>query len=120
MHNMAIPAATAAMAAREQGKFWEFHDLIFAEVDLRALTNEKLEDMAKKLGLDLEKFKKDIEDPATVEKVRNDFEEARRIGVNATPTIYVNGRRLKKENSLENIQELIDKALKDLNIFKDN
>ena len=113
-HNMAIPAASAAMAAKEQGKFWEFHDLIFGEDNLRELSIEKLENMAKKLELDFEKFKKDVEDPTIMSIIRNDFNEARRVEVDSTPTIFVNGRKLKKSPSLESIQELIDQALKEL------
>ena len=86
-----MPAAKAALAAHRQGKFWEYHDLIFA--NQRALSEDKLVEWAKQLGLDVDKFNKDRKDPAIAEKINRDMAEGRKAGLRGTPTIYLNGRK---------------------------
>ncbi len=105
---MARPAAWASMAAFNQGKFWEYHDLIFE--NQRDLKNEKFEEFATKLGLDLDKFKKDFEGMAVKQMVARDYDEGRKIVVQATPTIYINGRMLRDRSSM-GIQKLISEEL---------
>ena len=88
-HKFADPAARAALAAEMQGKFWEFHDELFA---LEKLNNKIIENIAVKLELDVEKWKKDKESPAVRKKINVDIQDAQKAGVTGTPTIFINGR----------------------------
>ncbi len=90
-HPRAMPAARAAVAAGKQGKFWEFHDLLFAHQD--SLEDEDFERYAVQLGLDLERFKADLASPDTQARIDADKAEGRRVHVEGTPTMYINGRR---------------------------
>ena len=108
MHQFADPAARAALAAGEQGKFWEFHDALFA---LPAINNETIEGIAIKLGLKLEQFKSDMASPKIRQKLDQDIMDAQQAGVTGTPTIFINGRPLREERSLESIQQKINAAL---------
>jgi protein-disulfide isomerase len=90
-HPDAFNAAMAAEAAGLQQKFWEMHDIIFE--NQRSLDVESLFLYAKKIGLDLEQFKTDIQGNALSARVEQDFESGVRSGVNGTPTFFVNGKR---------------------------
>lgn len=91
IHPEAVIAAIATEAAALQGKFWEMHDLVFENQD--ELSEEMLYEAAAELGLDLEKFTSDMQDPALATKVDDDFESGIRSGVNATPTFFINGEK---------------------------
>lgn len=91
IHPHALPAALAAEAAGLQDKFWEMHNLILE--NQRTLAAENLVAYAEFLGLDLERFARDMESPEIAEKVRDDFMSGVRSGVNGTPTFFVNGQR---------------------------
>jgi protein-disulfide isomerase len=106
-HNLAGPAAAAALAAQEQGKFWQYHDLLFAEAKLDPDSFVKI---AKKLRLDLDQFNKDRESPMLQEKLTKDVAEANTLGITGTPAVFVNGRKL-NERSVEELQRMIDKAI---------
>lgn len=90
-HEHADAAARASVAAQNQGKFWEMHDLLFTHQD--ALGNPDIEAYAKKLGLDLDKFRLDWVSADTKDRVAKDKELGGRVGVTGTPSIYVNGRK---------------------------
>lgn len=92
MHKHAKSAAIAAMAADRQGKFWSFHDLLFANYN--KLSEEKITELAEKAGLDMERFASDRLDPRLQQKLAADQQEGLKIGVRGTPTIFINGRRL--------------------------
>lgn len=109
-HKMARPAAYAAMAAHEQGKFWEFHDLLFKEKNLTAANIEK---MASDLKLDMDKFKADMKSPEIIAKVQKDIEDAKKAGVTGTPTVFINGRR-PQQRSPQAYQALINEELQKL------
>ncbi len=109
-HRNAKPAAIASMAAHRQGKFWEFHDKLFA--DYRNLNREKFLQIAEQIGLDSQRFQTDLEDPALPSLVEADAAYASRIGVNGTPTFFVNGRKIAGAQPLQSFQRLIDPILK--------
>ncbi|GLU55477.1 DsbA family protein [Dyadobacter frigoris] len=90
-HEFAMPAAVASEAAALQDKFWEMHDIIFENQNL--LSNEGLFKMASGIGLDIEQFKEDIQNPQLEQKVESDFESGIRSGVNGTPSFFVNGTK---------------------------
>ena len=109
MHELAEPAAMASIAAQNQGKFWQYHDALFSQ---EKLTKESIEAAAVATGLDMEQFKKDLANPITRQRMLKDMADATRAGVSGTPTLFVNGQRV-KNRSLPAIQELIDRELKE-------
>ena len=99
------------MAAERQGKFWEFHDRLFENYN--RLNDQTIGQIASALNLDLVEFEKSMRDPAIEEKIRQDVYDGRQAGVNSTPSVFINGRRL-RNRSLEGFQEAIDKELQRL------
>jgi protein-disulfide isomerase len=93
-HSRATAAARAAEAARHQGKFWEMHDVLFEHQ--HQLEDSELERYASMLGLDLERFRTDVASDETRERVDADREQGKRLGIEGTPTIYINGRLLRE------------------------
>lgn len=106
-HKFADPAARAALAAEKQGKFWEFHDELFAA---ETVNMETISAIATKLNLDVEQWQKDMGSQEVRQKIYRDMQDAQQAGVTGTPTLFVNGR-LVKNRSLQGVQQLIDKAL---------
>ena len=82
-------AAVAALAAQRQGKFWEMHDVLFANSG--QLDDAHLADYARTVGLDPERWSRDFADPALHRRVQDETEEAPRLGAKATPTFIING-----------------------------
>jgi len=93
-HARAIPAAHAAEAAAKQGKFWEMHDLLFDHQ--RALEDADLLHYAEQLGLDMDRFKADLDSKDVAEKVDADRKQGEALKIEGTPTIYVDGRLLRE------------------------
>ena len=108
-HQDAKLAAAAAIAAQRQDKFWELHDRLFA--NQRALDREGLVSQAKAIGLNVSQFEGDLEDPAVIAQVERDQAEAKRFGINGTPTFFVNGRRITGAQPLDALRALIDTVL---------
>jgi protein-disulfide isomerase len=108
-HKFALPAAKAAHAAGNQGKFWEYHDKVF--IKYNQLSNELLDQFAKELDLDMNRFKKDLGSQEIASLINRDLREASRIGVRGTPTIFVNGKRL-GQRSLQAFSAAIESQLK--------
>lgn len=90
MHRDAMNAAAASMAAGRQGRFWEYADALFA--NQRALSESDLMDQARKLQLDMGRFKKDYEDPALRQRAKTEGGIAMEIGARGTPAFLVNGK----------------------------
>lgn len=103
-HKIAKPAALASIAAQKQGKFWEFHDLLFE--NSISLSPEKIIAIAQQLKLDISSFSGIMRSPATMQKLAQDIQDGRDAGVTGTPAIFVNGRRLKTRD-FPTIQKLI-------------
>ncbi|MCI5221790.1 MAG: disulfide bond formation protein DsbA [Candidatus Electrothrix sp. AR4] len=112
MHKQAGPAALAAIAAHEQGKFWEMHDALFAIS--KKLNKGSIEKAAADVGLDMEKFKKDLNSPATKKKLQDDMISAGKAGVGGTPTLFINGRQVTGRGT-EILQKMIDQELAEKN-----
>jgi protein-disulfide isomerase len=83
-------AARAAIAAGNQGKFWEMHDMLFANRD--HLEGADIDGYAKDIGLDMAKFHADMQAPATTDRIERDKKLGESLGVQGTPTIFINGR----------------------------
>lgn len=113
-HPHAAEAAQVAEAAGRQGRFWEMHDLLYKEqggwskaVDTRALFNS----YAGTLGLNLDRFKTDVDSPEVKERVASDKKHGTDLGVHSTPTIFVNGRQVLPPVNVATIRAAIEAAL---------
>ncbi len=110
MHSKAPAAHAAAEAAHRQGKFWEMHDMIFA--NQREMSEAKYVEYATELGLDVDKFKKDSAAADVKKKVDDDAGEAAALGVTGTPGFFINGRFLSGARPFDSFKTIIDKELK--------
>ena len=110
-HQKAGPAAEAALAAHEQGKFWEMHDKLFQ--NQQALDRPDLEKYAQELGLDMGKFKAALDSGKFKEAVNADVQYGNGLpgGGMGTPTFFINGRKLAGAYPFENFEKLINEAL---------
>jgi protein-disulfide isomerase len=108
IHKFAMNAAVAAMAANQQGKFWEFHHELFQNYN--KLNDEKFDEIAQSLALDMAQFKQDMENPALTALVQRDLKDGVVAGVRGTPTIFINGRLL-QQRSLPGFKQIIDEEL---------
>jgi protein-disulfide isomerase len=107
-HKYALKAAVAALAAEPSGKFWEFHDTLFSHYN--RLNDQKIQEIVGLLGLDETKFKEQQKNPAITEHIRQDYEEGIRIGVRGTPTIFINGKKL-RDRGIKSMEAVIEKEL---------
>ena len=110
-HKFAMKAAIASLAAQGQSPFWDFHDLLFENYN--KLNDQKIQEFAQAVGLNLEEYEKKKKDPAIERRVKQDLSDGSRAGVRGTPTIFVNGIRL-RDRSLKGFQAAIDKQLQKL------
>ncbi len=108
-HKQAKNASKASEAAREQGKFWEMHDMIY--VNFNKLTDKSFDEFATKLGLDMAKFKADYASNKYDKLIQDDIVLARKVGVTGTPSLFMNGKRMQRR-SLDDFKAGIDKLLK--------
>ena len=100
-HDLAFKAAQASQAADLQGKFWEYKKEVFAIQE--NLKEGSFEEIAQKLGLDLEKFRNDLNDEKTAKKVQQDLSDAKALNLNGTPSFFVNGEKIE----LDSYQDLL-------------
>lgn len=109
MHRFARNAASAALAADKQGKFWDFHAALME--NYRSIDEQKIRDIATELELDLEKFTQDLNDPEIQKIIARDLNNGVRAGVRGTPTVFVNGKLL-QVRSYEGLTAKIEHELK--------
>jgi protein-disulfide isomerase len=106
-------AAQAAECANDQGRFWEFHDTLFANQkrgeNKGAFSRENLKRFAEALELDSTAFDSCLDTGQYASKVRDDTEAAVQMGVNSVPTMYVNDQRVSWQ--LEDVQAAVREAL---------
>jgi protein-disulfide isomerase len=98
-HEMAMPAAVAALAAHRQGRFWQLHDVIFE--NRTRLSEDVILELAQGIGLDVDQLREDMLDPAIETQINREKHQGERLGVKGTPAIFINGRRFN-----ENLPEL--------------
>jgi protein-disulfide isomerase len=115
MHAHAQEAALASEAAGFQGRFWEMHDLLYREQviwskanDVRAFFNG----YAEMLGLNLDRFKTDLNGPEAKERVASDQKRGAELGVHGTPTLFINERQIPAPVEVASLRSAIDAALK--------
>jgi len=109
IHDNAMNAAKAAIAADKQGKFWEMHDLLYQNQS--ALGIDKLTEYAGKIGLDVPHWVKDFSSAAVQEQVVQEMRDGRAVDVDATPTFFVNGSRV-GDRSFDGFKAMIERSLR--------
>lgn len=115
-HPHAIAAASSTEAAGLQGKFWEMHDLIYehqAEWKDKSDVRPIFEGYAKQIGLDVERWKRDVASESIAQRIFLDSKRGQSLGVRGTPTVFLNGREVPFESLLhsENMRAVIQNAL---------
>lgn len=114
IHANAEPAAFAAEAAGKQGKFWEMHDMLF---DFQSVWSEdrnakdRFKEYAQTLELDVEQFENDLTSSEVSDTVLSDYQSGLRLGVNSTPSFFLNGTRIQNPSNFEAFKSLIQSAL---------
>jgi protein-disulfide isomerase len=119
LHANALHAARAAEAAGMQGRFWEMHDLLYKNQELWDDASDVqpiFEEYAKSIGLDLNSFKRDVSSSMVERRITSDQERGRWIGVNGTPTLFMNGREIPPDSlTLDKLRAEVTSELKSLN-----
>lgn len=110
-HEQAGPAAKAALAAGKQGKFWEFHDELFASQDKLKLGQSFYEETAKKLGLNVDQWRKDMDSADVAAALKADSELASKLGVRGTPGFFLNGVRVAGAYPFDHFKSIVDRLL---------
>lgn len=108
-HDHAQLSAEASLEAQAQGKFWEYHDLLFENQN--SLTREDLESYAEQLELDMDSFRAALDDGRHADAVEEDKVDGRAVGVRGTPSLYINGVSYTGQYSVAALQAAIDQAL---------
>lgn len=109
-HAHAEVASRAAVAALNQGKFWEMHHMLFENQE--RLEQADLEKYAKQIGLDLVKFRLDLTSKETGERIEKDKKQADEVGLDGTPLIFINGRKVELEMLGANVVEELEDWVK--------
>ena len=107
-HRYARKASAAALAANEQGKFWEFHEKLME--NHRSINEDTIQQIAAELHLDMEQFSRDMNSAPVNNLIVRDLRDGRAVGIRGIPTVLVNGRIVAKP-SPENLEEAIAAAL---------
>jgi protein-disulfide isomerase len=118
MHPDAPYAAKASIAAQKQGKFWQMHDKLFEASASRqpdALKQDKVDAMARDLGLDLERYQRDLSSPEIAQVIRDDQAQAAKLGAGGTPHFFINGARVSGAMPYDSFKVVIDAQLKRAN-----
>jgi protein-disulfide isomerase len=102
-------ASAAALAANEQGKFWEFHEKLME--NHRSIDESKIQDIAEEVNLDMEQFTRDMNSETVNGLISRDLRDGRAVGIRGIPTVLVNGRIVPRP-SPESLEESIVAALK--------
>jgi protein-disulfide isomerase len=114
-HHDAKRAASAAVAAGRQGKFWEMHDVLLKQQ--ADLSDEAIQGYAKELGLDLRKFKASMKDEKIAKSIDDEMAAASKLGVRGTPAFFINGAFLSGAQPLDRFKERIDEAMADADVM---
>jgi len=113
-HQQAKPAAIAALAAGRQGKYWEMHDALFANQQRLGEEDKLFTELATKIGLNLEKFQKDIKDEVVAKQIEADLAQASKLSIFGTPGYFVNGVQVKGAQPFPQFKLVIDRWLEKL------
>lgn len=108
-HGMAHEAARSAHCADEQGRFWEMHGLLFA--NLGDYSSQDLPAMAEEAGLDVAEFESCVDDPATRARIDEDVTTGRNLGIRGTPTFFVNGEMFRGVVEYSDLRRVVEREL---------
>jgi protein-disulfide isomerase len=109
LHPYAEKAAEASECARDQGKFWQYYDILFTNQN--ALTVDDFKKYASQLGLDSGKFNTCLDTGAKTSVVQKDLQEGQSRGVTGTPTFFINGEKLVGAQPIDSFKSIIDRLL---------
>ena len=109
IHQNAMNASRAAVAAERQGKYWEMHDELFKISGNLAL--DEIKKAAQKLGLDSKRFEADMNAPETEKAIQQDLDIARATDVTGTPSFFINGKRV-MNRSFEGMKAMVEDELR--------
>ena len=107
-----VNAALAARAAQAQGRFWEYHDLLY-ENQSGGFSDERLVELAREAGLDVERFRSDLASRRYEEAVAQDFQKGQQAGISGTPTFIINGEVLAGFQPVGVFEDAIERAKKE-------
>jgi protein-disulfide isomerase len=116
MHPHARLASAAALAANEQGKFWQMHDQLFA--NSRDLSQERILAVARQLGLDMTRFTADLKSPRIEALVNTDLKDGENAAVQGTPAFFINGKLYNGPMEVAKVKPLIEAELRPVNASK--
>ncbi|HJT88433.1 MAG TPA: thioredoxin domain-containing protein [Bryobacteraceae bacterium] len=105
-HSQAALAAAAALAAQRQGKFWALHDAMFAQMG--NLSRSIILRLAERAGLDMKRFQADLDAPEIKRAVAHDIADGEKIGVDATPTLFIDGQRYNGPITLAKLKPVLE------------
>ncbi len=108
-HEYSLVAARASLAAHKQGRFWQMHDMIFANQG--SLEDDSFKNFAAELGLNLKQFETDLKSDEVGQRIQNDLKEGQE-GVHSTPTLFINGKYYHGEKTADGITQHIRGMLK--------
>ncbi|HEY3352321.1 MAG TPA: thioredoxin domain-containing protein [Polyangia bacterium] len=111
-HRGSVPAAAAAVVANDFGKFWEMAALLFKNPDAHEMKD--LEGYAKEVGIQIDAFRTQMKAPGTLKVVEKDKTEGLRLGVKATPSLFVNGREFHAARDKFLLQDRIEEEIDNL------
>jgi protein-disulfide isomerase len=121
IHPNAKAAAYAAEAAGKQGKFWEMHDLIFTNQD-EWINKKNVDEIfikyAQSLNLNIDQFKKDFSSKEIKQKIENSYKNALKLGLDSTPTFFLNGKKIPNPRNYEDFKNLIIENINKINYYK--
>lgn len=115
IHSNALLSAKASEAAGLQGKFWEMHDMLYdkqGEWANSLNSRDIFNGYAQALGLDMQKFAEDLESQSVQDKILNEYKEGVSLGVQGTPTFFVNGKKIENPSSIAEFNKIISEAAK--------
>jgi protein-disulfide isomerase len=111
-HKNSLTSALAVEAAGRQGKFWEMHDILYENQTVwgekQISTPEVFVEYATKIGLDMEKYKNDIKTQEVKDRINRDKNEATSLGIQGTPTFFINGEKIPNPKGYDDFKSLID------------
>jgi len=115
-HRNSKTAAYAVEAAGKQGKFWELHDVLFSKQkewgEQRVTNQDQFEKYAIEAGVNLEQWRQDVKSEAVIKRVDDSFKEAQTLGLQGTPSFFLNGRELDPPGGYEAFKQVIETELK--------
>lgn len=114
IHPNARAAARAAEAAGLQNKYWEMHDLLYEQQNTWESSNSVItifEGYARQLGLDVTRFKADFASEKVNKVINADFAEGTKLGIQGTPTFFIQGKKIENPQTIEGFNKLIDQAI---------